>query len=369
MAELAYIFGDAITGYVIEEIRLTSVSMKQMLGGGEFRATFALDQTGKTNDQLLSATIPGKCFVAVERDGQVIGDFLIWTRTYQSQAKVFNLYATSFKDYTECRFITSSYSATDVEQRNIFIDLYNMMQSVDGSIRIDLPDVFSTQVTKTLTVSGAEYKTYRQVMDAIADAADGFDWVIRTARSGNKYVRWLDIGYPQIGALPGRGIPIFEYISPSSENIVGGGNIINYWANDGMSSAGTHFYGIGSGEGDSMLVANINFNDLIANGFPRYDVSLDRKDVNNISVLTSLTFLYAQIHKSPMSTITAEVKADGDPPFGGYGLGDACRIIIKDARFPDGFQRDTRILGWEYYPPEDSNIEIVRLQLEGDDTV
>lgn len=367
MAEVAYIFGDAISGNIIEEIRLTSVSMKDTLDGGEFRATFHLDQTGKTNDELLSATIPGRTFCAVEREGRVIGDYLIWTRTYQSQAKVFQLYGVPIKDYTESRFLTETYIADDIEQRNIFLELYTNMQANDGSIRVDLPQLYPNETLKSVTVLGSEYKTYRQVMDSIADAADGFDWLIRTVRSGNKYARTLEIGYPQIGALPGKGIPIFEYIAPTEDADMGGGNIINYWANDSMAGAGTHFYGIGSGEGSSMIVATTVFNDLITNGYPRFDMTVDRKDINDQNVLNSLTFQAAQLRKAPISTITAEVKADGDPAFGEYGLGDACRIVIKDSRFPNGFVKDTRVLGWEYYPPEDSNIEMVRLQLEGED--
>lgn len=369
MAEITYIFGDVLTGNIVEEIRLTSVSLKDSLDGGEFRATFYLDQTGKTNSDLLGATVPGKNFVVVERDGQIVGDYLIWTRTYQSQAKVFQLFGVPIKDYTECRLVTSNYSATNIDQRNIFLDLYGLMQAPQGSIRVNLPQRFDHVVPKSLTISGSEYKTYRQVLDSIADAADGFDWLIRTTRQGNKYVRTLEIGYPQIGAFSRAGMPVFEYISPSEDSIMGGGNVINYWANDSMASAGTNFYGIGSGEGSSMLVSNINFTDMVAKGYPRYDVTLDRKDVTNLSVLTSLTFQYAQIHKAPMSTITAEIMADGDPEFGGYGLGDTCRIIIQDPRYPEGFSKETRILGWEYYPPEDSNIEMVRLQLEGDDEV
>lgn len=367
MAEVAYIFGDAITGIATDEIRLTSVSMKDDLNGGEFRATFALDQTGKNNSDLLGSTVPGKSFVAVERDGQVIGDYLIWTRTYQSQAKVVQLYGVPIKDYTECRLITSNYTATNLEQRNIFLDLYTLMQSATGSIRVNLPGRFPTEVPKSISVTASEYKTFRQVMDSIADSADGFDWLIRTTRSGNKYVRTLDIGYPQIGALTRAGIPVFEYISPSNDNVMGGGNIINYWANDSMASAGTNFYGIGSGEGSSMLVSNINFPELISRGYPRYDMTLDRKDLSSLSVLTSVTFQYAQIHRAPMSTLTLEVKADGDPPFGGYGIGDMCKIVIADPRFPETLTKETRLLGWEYYPPEDSNVEMVRLQVEGED--
>lgn len=364
MAEITYIFGDALTGEVIEEIRLNGVSLKASLDGGEFRGTFQLDQTGKDNDALISATIPGRCYVVVERDGQVIGDYIVWTRTYQSQAKVAQLYGIPFKDYTECRFVLSDYSATDIEQRNIMIDLYQLMQTDPYSIRVDLPGLFPDTVLKSLDVFGDEYKTYRQAMDTLADTVDGFDWTIRTVREGNKYRRWLDIGYPSLGALESPNMPVFEYVQTADSQ---GGNITNYWINDSMGSGATNFFGIGSGEGSSMLVAEYDHTDLLTGGFPRYDASYDRKDVDDEVLLASLTEQNAQLFKAPTGVITAEVKGDADPPFGAYGIGDACQLVIKDPRFPTGFQRVTRVLGWEYYPQEDSNVEYARLTFEGEE--
>lgn len=367
MSSVNYIFGDALTGNPIEEINLFGVSLKETLDGGEFRASFHLDQTGKDNDQLLAATIPGKSFCVVERDGRIIGDYIIWTRTYQSQAKVLQLFGIPFKDYPETRHLLTDYSATNVEQRNIFLDLYQLMQADESSIKVQLPPYFPDKILKTVSFIGTEYKTFRQVLDDIADAPDGFDWLIRTHRTANIYYRKLDIGYPQIGGQRNIGIPVFEYISPSGTGEGGGGNIINYWSNDSMAGAGTHFFGIGNGEGSTMLTSTIIHDDLIQNGFPRYDVTVDRKDVSDINILTANTFMRAMINKAPSSTITAEVRGESDPEFGSYGIGDFCRVVIKDQRYPQGLDKYTRILGWEYYPPEDSNIELVRLNFEGEE--
>lgn len=365
MSEVTYIFGDALTGDIIEEIRLTSVSIKQSLSSGEFRGTFQLDQTGKDNDTLVTATTPGRTFCIVERDGVPIGDFIIWTRTYQSQAKVAELYGTSWKDYTESRIITSSYSANDVEQTTIMLDLYTLMQSANNSLRITLPQTLNTGITKSISVSGSEYKTYRQVMDSIADTSDGFDWLVSIRKDSNdRYERFLAMGYPEIGARnTNHAMPVFEYIHTQEGP---GGNITNYWANDSMGSAATNFYGIGSGEGAAMLVSNFVHFDLLSSGFPRYDSTYDRKDVNEQVILNGLTAQQGTIYKAPLCTITAEVRANTDPEFGSYGVGDACKIVINDTRFPNTLQKVTRILGYEYYPPEDSNIEMVRLIFEGD---
>lgn len=363
MAEITYIFGDALTGDIIEEIRLTSVSLKMSLDGGEFRATFHLDQTGKDNDTLISATEPGRTLCTVERDGQVIGDYLVWTRTYQSQAKVAEIYGIPLKAYTESRFATVDYSATDIEQRNIMRDLYILMQSDDNSIRVDLPDVFPTVTPKSLDVYSDEYKTYRQLMDSIADTVDGFDWLVRTVRESGGYRRFLDIGFPTIGSLESPYMPIFEYVHTEDSS---GGNVTNYWANDSMGSRATNFYGIGNGEGSSMLISPFVHTDLLASGFPRFDTTYDRKDIDDQTLLDSLTAQHAELYKATVGTLTVEVKADAEPTFGSYNVGDTCKVVIKDVRYPNGLQKVTRILAMEYYPPEDSNVEMVRLTFEGD---
>jgi hypothetical protein len=270
-----------------------------------------------------------------------------------------------WKDYTECRLIDTDYAATK-EQRNIFRDLYLDMQSKAGSIQVVVPAVYPTVVTKTLAVVGAELKTYRSVLDTIADTFDGFDWIIRTTKVDGNYIRTLEIGFPQIGALEGLSVPVFEYI----DTVEGpGGNILNYWVNDTMGSAGTHFYGIGGGEGETMPVAETDFPKLVDNGMPRYDADYSRKDVADLPTLQALTDQFAAVHKAPQSIITIEVKADRDPEFGGYDIGDACHVVIHDPRYPEvnGFTKVTRIIGWEYYTPESSNVEEVRISFEGDE--
>lgn len=365
VAEVNYIFGDVLTGEIIAELNLQGVSFAETLSGGEFRGSFHLDRTGYTNDLLLAATIPGRCYVVCERNGVVVGDYILRARTYQSQAKSVQLYGSSWKDYPDYRFIRSDFTATDVEQRALFVSLYSLMQEDPNSAKVALPTPpFGDSVNKSVTVLASEFKTFRQVIDTIADTEDGFDWLIRTHRQGNSYVRTMDVGYPYIGQLAGPGLVTLEYIdSPGSS----GGNILNYWANDTMGESGTHFYGIGAGEGDSMLTQEVILADALSAGMPRYDTDYTRKDIADIDLLTKLTYQQALIRRAPIAVLTIELKGDADPPFGSYPIGDACRIVIKDPRFPQTFDRIERILGWTYYPPEGDNAELARLTLEGED--
>lgn len=369
MAEVSYIFGDALTGEILQEIRCSGVSLKKTLDGGEFRASFSLDQTGKDNDTLTSATIPGRCYCIVERDGVVVGDFILWTRTYQSQAKSMQLYGIPWKVYTETRKLTVDYSAVDLDRRNIIIDLYQLMQADPNSLQVVLPGDFTPSGLEvaslaSIEVLGSELKTFREVIDTVADTTDGCDWLVRTSRVQNTYTRTLEIGHPFIGALDEPGNVTFEYMSGTDGP---GGNVSNYWVNDSMATAGTHIFGVGAGEGSSMLIAEIAYTDLLESGFPRFDTDYSRKDLTDASLLMDVTSQEGLNRRPPRSILTLEVKAEAEPVFGSYDVGDACRVIITDPRFPDGFQKDTRILSIEYYPPEDSNVEFARLTFEGED--
>jgi hypothetical protein len=148
-----------------------------------------------------------------------------------------------------------------------------------------------------------------------------------------------------------------------------GGNILNYWENSTMVGSGTHIFGIGGGEGDLMIASAVTHQDLLDGGFPRYEHDVSFKDVLDQGILNNLTAQQAVLRKAPMSIMTLEVSGEGDPSFGDYDVGDVCRIVIKDPRFPDGVLLTKRLLGWEYYPPESDNREEVRLSFEGDDAV
>lgn len=368
MAEVRYIFGDVLTGDIIAEIDCQGVSINEALAGGDWRGTFHLDRTGQSNDTLISATEPGRCFVVTERDGSIVGDHIIWTRTYQAQAKSAQLYARSWKSYASHRVITTNRGYVDVDQLEIFRDLYQLMQSDASSVKVTIPPSFGASgITRTLEILGSELKSYEQVFDSISDGDDGFDWVVDTVRSGGVYERRLRTGYPTIGATDPKAT-VFEYQAPSTGVDDGGGNILNYWSNESMGSTGTHLWAVGGGEGDAMLIASVTHNSLIQGGFPRYDVTTSHKDITNATMLAAIARADAAVLKAGAPTLTVQLKADKEPVFGGYGLGDMARVEIRDPRFPGGgFIKSTRILGWTYQPSDSEGVEQVQLVFEGDD--
>lgn len=358
MTVMTYVFGDVLSGKIVAEIPLYGVSISDKFGGGELRGTFQYDQTGRDNDVLDAATIPGRCFVVAERDSIPIYAGYIQTRTYQSQAKSAQLFSRGFAAYPERRIIRQDLSYTAQDQIAIFQDLWATMQADPDSIRVDLFSVFNSGVTQDVKVLAEEFKTYSQIMEQVADGDTGFDWRIDTTKSQGVYIHKLRAGYPILGSTDPQRI-VFEYP----------GNILNYWKNETMSDAGTYVFTIGAGEGSSMLTVTVAHFDLLNNGFPRFDVEVDRKDITSATIIETIGRQEGAKHKAPLPAFTVEVKADRDPIFGTYTLGDACRLIITDPKHPNTFQKDTRLVGWDYRPPSSDGTEEARLMFEGDETI
>lgn len=354
MPVISYIFGDVLSGQIIEEISLQGVSMTRGFGQGELRGSFQLDQTGKDNSVLMDASEEGRSYVICTRDAQPIWGGFVWSRTYQSQAKVYELYCKAFEHYPEFRIVRSDFLSTGLDQRNVFIDLWQAMMADPNSLQVTMPSDFSTVITKDLDIKAVEYKKYRQAMDSIANGDDGFDWTIDIGQVGGVFTKTLRIGYPTLG---------------STETLVlyYNGEITNYWNNGTMGGRATHIYGVGAGEGSAGLVQEVIHTDLLATNFPRYDVALSYKDITDSTLLSSLTAQAARQRKAGVPIYTVEVKGDLEPEFGSYGLGDKVQIHFDDpSHFGANNTYESRILGWEYYPPSDDHVEYARLVFEGD---
>lgn len=359
MTDYRYIFGTLRTEQIVEEIPLYGVVMNMTINrGGDFQGTFQLDQTGKNNADLLAACIPGRTWVACERNGKAIWHGFIWSRVYSAQSKSVQLFAQSFENYPKKRIIHSDLTYVATEQRNIFRDLWNKMQTpIGGNLNINVPVAFPTVVTKDLEVKASEFKAYDNVMSSISDGVDGFDWYIQVTKDGINYRKDLLIGYPTLGTGISDGMNVFEYP----------GNITQYYFTEPMADAGTDIYLICAGEGSDMIVGTAFDTAAIDSGSPIWEESISRKDINNQAIADSMAHQELAARKTPMAVAKIFVKANLTPEFGSYNLGDTCRIVIKDPRFPGfGFNGNKRLLKWELTPQSSSSTEEAQLVFEGD---
>lgn len=360
MTNIRYVFGILKTGEIIEEFSLQGVSMKDKLNDwGDFQGTYALDQSGKMNVDLVGSTIPGQCFVCCEKDGVPVWFGIIWSRTYQSQAKTIQLRARTLSAYPDKRRIKENFTYTSEDQGEIFLDLWNSMQGTpEGDIGIIVPGSFTTGVTMALDIRAADLKTYFDVMSSIADGDSGFDWRISTVKNaGGSYDHTLLTGSPLLGSSD-HTLITFEYT----------GNITNYYETESVTEGGTNIILSGTGTGEDAITSEYVHTDLLASGiWPIYDVVVPRKDVSEQLVLDALAMRQGALRRPPMAKIKIFVRGEADPVFGSYSLGDACRLYFTDPKHEEGAQYNTRIVAWNYWPSSGDNIDEVELIFEGDE--
>src|SRR5258705_13950688 len=110
MATYRYVFLDMRTDAVIEEINLYGVyCYRQLNQPGQFNGTFQLDQSGKNNLDLIAASTPGRSWVVVERNGVPVYWGIIWSRTYQSQAKVVEMFGWGFEAFAQRQVVLANF--------------------------------------------------------------------------------------------------------------------------------------------------------------------------------------------------------------------------------------------------------------------
>lgn len=362
MTDYRYIFGSLISEAVVDEIPLYGVYLTNEINvGGEFQGTFKLDVTGKSNETMLSATVPGKCWVACERNGVAIWHGFVWSRVYSAQSKSVQLFCQSFENYPDKQRILTDTTFTDTEQRNIFRQLWIDMQAVPGrNMNVNIPGAFVDSNLKSIEVLATDNKYYGNVMGSLANSDDGFDWYIGVSKDGTFYRKDLLIGTPNLGTNPFAGMVVYEYP----------GNITQYYFTESMADAGTHVQILGKGEGSTMVKGVYSDDAMVAGGFPRWDVDISRKDIEDQSVIDGIAAQEGINRRPPMPIIKITVKADKPPEFGTVNLGDTVGIVIKDPRFPgNGIDLRKRLFRWELHPSSSEKTEEANYLFEGDSDV
>lgn len=362
VADYRFLFSTLRAEQVVAEVSLYGVYMSLGLNGngGQFDGTFQLDQTGKRNEDLIAATIPGSTYVVCERNGIPIGAWFIWSRVYSAQSKTLQLHGQAFDSYPKKARILTDTSFVGVEQMEIFKSLWTQMQSVYGrNVNVNVPSgTFPTLVPKNLEVLATDFRYYSEAMSSLADSSNGFDWYVAVTKDGVNYRKDLRLGYPTLGTPSGAlAQTIFEYP----------GNVTQYYMTESMSDAGTNILVLGAGSGSDMITAEYANTDLLDGGMARWDLDIARKDVENQALLNTVTQSLGVAHRAPGTTIKLTAKGDNVPEIGSYNLGDATSVIIKDARNPFGYTRTSRLIMWEVRPPTSERVEEADLTFEGDE--
>jgi hypothetical protein len=310
---------------------------------------------------VIDGTIPGRTALYIQRNGALIWGGIIWSRTYQSQAKVLSMTLQSFESYFNKIILEETITYTNMDQRNIVCALVmHCMQkdNCDIGIQIDPNYPFSGGVMRTVTFYAYDTQSYGKALEYMAEYDTGLDWTVEVYfDEDGRPSKLLRVDNVLGATMENTGL-VFEYP----------GNVLDYYWPENASRGASSVIGTGAGDGDAKLITKLTNQSQIAAGYPDYQEVYTNSDVSVADTLSAQTGSELQRLAIPISVPTINIDpADVSFPFGSWGIGDYARFIVEDERFPDGLETSVRIIGYNASAPSGTSSETVALVLAGQD--
>jgi hypothetical protein len=357
MAQYRYLFTNLLTGTVTVELPLYGVSFSRRLNrAGNCTFSFPLDSEGFVNQTVVESTTPGSTGFYIERNGSLVWGGVVWSRTYQSQAKSLSFTGQTFESFLYKQFIEETLTYTATDQRNILIALINYMQGkTNADVGIAVPSSFTSNITRTVTFPDYEVWSIGKAIESLVSYSNGFDYTLD--------VRYDSNGDPEIFLATDD--VLGQDIESTGMILEYPGNIRNYWYPENAAEAATSVLGVGAGEGSAMLRSKATNTDMLGYGYPDIQSVYTNKDVQLQATLDSQTLQRGTLLTPPISIPTIELNPDFEPTFGSFQLGDYSNLYIRDPRFPSGLEQSVRVVGFSARPTESDQQEELKLVLAG----
>ncbi len=344
-----YLFADLLTNAILAELPITGVSFTQQLNtSGTFTGHLLLSGVNATDLNVSAGTIPGRTAIYVDRNGVLVWGGVLWNRQYNSDTQTLTFQAREFESYFERRKITTTQVYTNTDQLVIANALMNGAQAApSGNIGvITTPAVSGVLVSRTYY--GYELKNVYQAIQDLSKQLNGFDFNIQVAYDGGgNPTKRLVLSYPKSGTTyspTSLSAPVFQFPA---------GNMVEYeYPEDGSIAANT-IYALGAGSNEGKLIATATDPALLAAGFPLLEQEANYSDITDATMLSSLATGQIKATAYPPTTLRVVAPPSQNPVFGTYVIGDECRVIITDNRFPDTLDAIYRLVALSVTPGED----------------
>lgn len=357
MAKYRYLFTDLLTGVVNIELPVYGVSFSRKLNkAGNCTCSFALDSEGFDNAHVIEATIPGRTGFWIERNDKLIWGGILWSRTYQSQAKTLSWTGQTFESFLYRQYIETSQTFSSTDQRNILRGLINYMQAKSyANIGIVVPGAFSNNIVRSVNFYDYEVWSVGSAVENLIGYADGFDYTLEPAYDTS--------GDPKIYLIT-------DDVLGQPDTVTGmaldyPGNVKNYWYPENATEGTVTMLGVGGGEGSAMLRSKSVLQARLDAGYPDLQSVYTNKDVQVLDTLGSQTQQHLNQKAIPVTVPTIELHPSVRPTYGDFSLGDYAILHIEDARFPDGQDVSVRVVGFNGVPSESDNAEQLSLIVAG----
>lgn len=345
-----YLAYDLVSLAMLGELPLSNVSWTQVLNGaGAFSAEMPLNVPRQTSagvyaskaTELLSATTTGRSLVVVERNGQFMDAYILWTRTYDSQTQRVNLAGKSIWSYFEHRLITTTtiFSATD--QLALVRSLINTAQAVGGgNINITVGSETSG-VLRDRQYWYWDYKPVAEAVQELAQASNGFDFAVYVTKGVSAPTFTFALGYPSLGRQATDTGIVFE----------AGRNLISFAIPEDSQSQANAIYVLGAGDGGDMLRGFDSSPELITAGYPLLETVVSFRDEKVIANLNNTATGLKGARSQPVTIPTFRVRSIDEQTLGSWIMGDYATFYVgsnpdkPDPRFPTRTQLVRRIVG------------------------
>lgn len=323
-----FLAADLVTNNILDELPLSGVTAGLTLNGlGQFNATLDLaDSALRKALDPIGATQTGRTIIYIDRDGVLVGGWVVWTRTYDSTTKKLTLGGQDVWSYFRSRLIKADATFAGQDQLAIAHSLINTAQAATGGNIGVVVGTETSGVLRDRTYYGYEYKPVAEAVEQLAAVQGGFDFRIDVAYINGVPTKRLILGYPQIGQTANVSNLVFEYAD--------GGNIMSYTYPEDSTTQAVSSTATGAGDGPAALTSTATNSALITGGYPLLEEQTTYGDISVQATLDAHAQANLAAHDYPVVVPEFVVDPKSDPVLGSYICGDYARFVINDERFP-----------------------------------
>ncbi|MFE3144751.1 poly-gamma-glutamate hydrolase family protein [Streptomyces scopuliridis] len=356
-------FADLLTDKLIDELPVTGLTFDDYIGkSGSLSGTVLIPDV-ETATRARQALTPGRTAVWVLRGPEVWWGGILWTSTPSTDGRSVpsrDIQAGSFDTYFDHRIVFADLTAAQKDQFAVARSVVEYTRGLDnGDIGITTDETQTSGILIDHRVSRYDQLRVRDVLDALANTENGFEWRVRAYIEGatGTRIKRLELGHPKIiGGVsdvmltyPGN---IVSYSLPKDAT-----GLANVWQARGGSKNGNP--AIDSTPSLSALMASVREMDA---GWPRLDGSSDYADTSVETVLDSLARADLERARTPVEIPSVSVRLDGEmtPAL----IGSTVRLRVRDLLFPEGLDARYRVVGMQVAPLDRTGAEGAELYLE-----
>ncbi|MDN3356090.1 hypothetical protein [Actinomadura sp. DC4] len=369
MATYTYLAADLATGNVLAELPLSGVTFSRALNdAGTISGQVRLGDRRINALDAIRATEPARTCIYVARDGVLVGDYIIWTTTYDSSTQVLQIAGADPLSYFDHRKILPTLPPlldyqTIARQRLVFslADQLAIARSLvttaqahtGGSIGVTVDASVVSTTTRDITYNGYELKSVADGLRDLAALEQGPDFYFDVTYIAGAPTRRLILGNPHLGVTD-PGDNVFEY----------GGNLIKFTEPRDGSQMVTRMLAVGDGTDADTPIAISEDTALYSDGWRLLEDNTSYSGTITPADLQGHANADRMARSSPIVLPALTVTGDGPPAVGEYLPGDAIRRVIPrnaDPYFPAGSDRTLRLISFEVHPPSGNALETVDL--------